>query len=99
VTSFLAIVASAMAGLHPIIGVSVLASMLYLEASRQTLFAFVALAAWGVGTSVGPLSGINLSLQGRYGISGTRLMTHNLGYAMAMSVLVVVAILLLDAGS
>lgn len=96
VMSFLIIVASAVVGLHPIIGISVLASMLDLEASRQTLFAFVALAAWGVGTSVGPLSGINLSLQGRYGISGTRLMTNNLGYALAMSVLVVVAILLLD---
>jgi hypothetical protein len=97
VLSFLAIVASAVVGLHPIIGVSVLASMLDLETSQQTLFAFVALAAWGVGTSVGPLSGINLSLQGRYGISGTRLMRHNLGYAGMLSTLVVAAILVLDA--
>lgn len=96
VISFLAIVASAVAGLHPIIGISVLASMLELEASRQTLFAFVALAAWGVGTSVSPLSGINLSLQGRYGISGTQMMRHNLGYACALSGLVVAAIVALD---
>lgn len=95
--SFLAIVASAVAGLHPIIGVSVLASMLELPGSRQTLFAFVALAAWAVGTSVGPLSGINLSLQGRYGISGGVMMRHNLGYAAALSALVVGAITLLDA--
>ncbi len=95
--SFLAIVASAVAGLHPIIGVSVLASMLELPGSRQTLFAFVALAAWAVGTSVGPLSGINLSLQGRYGISGGVMMRHNLGYAAALSALVVGAIILLDA--
>ncbi|WP_302138810.1 hypothetical protein [Halomonas alkalicola] len=97
VASFLAIVASAAAGLHPIIGVSVLASMLELEGSRQTLFAFVALASWAVGTSVGPLSGINLSLQGRYGVSGGVMMRHNLGYAAALSALVVGAILLLDA--
>ncbi len=95
--SFLAIVASAVAGLHPIIGVSVLASMLELPGSRQTLFAFVALAAWAVGTSVGPLSGINLSLQGRYGVSGGVMMRHNLGYAAALSALVVGAIVLLDA--
>ncbi len=95
--SFLAIVASAVAGLHPIIGVSVLASMLELPGSRQTLFAFVALAAWAVGTSVGPLSGINLSLQGRYGVSGGVMMRHNLGYAAALSALVVGAIILLDA--
>ncbi|PMR71850.1 hypothetical protein [Halomonas heilongjiangensis] len=97
VASFLAIVASAVLGLHPIIGVSVLASILELDAGRQTLFAFVALASWAVGTSVGPLSGINLSLQGRYGVSGTRMMRQNLGYAAVMTALVVVAILGLDA--
>ncbi|MEQ5802459.1 hypothetical protein [Halomonas sp. H10-9-1] len=97
IASFLAIVASAVAGLHPIIGVSVLAAMLDLSGDRQTLFACVALAAWAVGTAVGPLSGINLSLQGRYGISGTRMMRHNLGYAAALSALVVAGIVLLDA--
>nr|WP_284047714.1 hypothetical protein [Halomonas gemina] len=98
VTSFLAIVISAVAGLHPIIGVSVLASMLDLDAGRQTLFAFVALASWAVGTSVGPLSGINLSLQGRYGVSGTQMMRQNLGYAAIMTLLVVGAILVMEAG-
>jgi hypothetical protein len=97
VASFLAIVASAVVGLHPIIGVSVLASVLELGGDRQTLFAFVALASWAVGTSVGPLSGINLSLQGRYGVSGSEMMRHNLGYAGAMTALVVMAIVILDA--
>lgn len=96
ILSFLGIVASAIVGLHPIIGVSVLASMLDLEPARQTLFAFVALASWAVGTAVGPLSGINLSLQGRYGISGYRMMRHNLGYALVMSGLVVATLLVLD---
>ncbi|RDB44533.1 hypothetical protein DU490_02085 [Halomonas sp. DQ26W] len=96
ILSFLAIVASAIVGLHPIIGVSVLASMLDLGTDRQTLFAFTALASWAVGTSVGPLSGINLSLQGRYGVSGYRMMKHNLLYALIMSSLVVAALLLLD---
>lgn len=93
--SFAAIALSALAGLHPIIGVSVLASTLTLEGAEQTLFAFVALAAWAVGTSVGPLSGINLSLQGRYGMSGYRMMRHNLLYAAVMSAFVLVAIALL----
>lgn len=98
VASFLAIVLSAVAGLHPIIGISVLASMLDLDANQQTLFAFVALASWAVGTSVGPLSGINLSLQGRYGVSGTTMMRNNLGYAAIMTLLVVTAILVMEAG-
>ncbi|MBY5931082.1 MULTISPECIES: hypothetical protein [Halomonas] len=91
-SSYLAIVISAIAGLHPIIGVSVLASMLELDGPHQTLFGFVALASWAVGTSVGPLSGINLSLQGRYGVSGYRMMRHNLRYALVMSLLVLAAI-------
>ncbi|XKE43983.1 hypothetical protein LG302_11375 [Halomonas organivorans] len=95
IVSFLAVVASAVAGLHPIIGVSVLASVLDLAAAEQTLFAFTALAAWAVGTSVGPLSGINLSLQGRYGVSGTRMMRENLHYALVMTALAVAAIWLL----
>ncbi|BCB07667.1 hypothetical protein HHSLTHF2_15570 [Vreelandella venusta] len=85
--SFAAITLSALAGLHPIIGVSVLASILNLASGEQTLFAFVALSAWAVGTSVGPLSGINLSLQGRYRVSGYRMMKNNLLYAAMMSLL------------
>ncbi|MGM0825809.1 MAG: hypothetical protein ACQEUY_13950 [Pseudomonadota bacterium] len=85
--SFAAIALSALAGLHPIIGVSVLASVLNLEGGEQTLFAFVALSSWAVGTSVGPLSGINLSLQGRYGVSGYRMMVNNLLYAGVLSLL------------
>ncbi|GEN29383.1 hypothetical protein HVA01_30290 [Halovibrio variabilis] len=85
--SFAAITLSALVGLHPIIGVSVLASILNLQNGEQTLFAFVALSAWAVGTSVGPLSGVNLSLQGRYGVSGYRMMKNNLLYAAVMSLL------------
>ena len=95
--SFATISLSALLGLHPIIGVSVLASMLPLEGAEQTLFAFVALSAWAVGTSVGPLSGINLSLQGRYGVSGYHMMKNNLIYAAALSSGVVVMISLLGA--
>ncbi|SDM67239.1 hypothetical protein SAMN05192555_11715 [Franzmannia pantelleriensis] len=94
--SYAVIVVSAIAGLHPIIGVSTLASMLDLEGSRYTLLAFVALASWGVGTAVGPLSGINLSLQGRYGVSGYRTMRLNAPYAAIMSLAVLAGILLLD---
>lgn len=85
--SFLAIVLSALAGLHPIIGISVLASMVSLQGSEHTLFAFAGLCSWAIGTSVGPLSGINLSLQGRYGVSGYRMMKNNLFYAGVMSLL------------
>ncbi|ALM52273.1 hypothetical protein [Halomonas huangheensis] len=96
--SYVAIVISAIAGLHPIIGVSILASMLQLDGTHQTLFGFVALSSWAVGTSVGPLSGINLSLQGRYGVSGYRMMRYNLLYALIMSGLVLAGIAWLARG-
>ncbi|EPC03641.1 hypothetical protein L861_19085 [Litchfieldella anticariensis FP35 = DSM 16096] len=95
--SYVAIVISAVAGLHPIIGVSALASMLDLDTTNHTLLGFVSLAAWGVGAAIGPLSGINLSLQGRYGINGYRLMKLNIPYALMMSCLVFAAIALMDA--
>lgn len=85
--SFATIVLSALVGLHPIIGVSILASIVSLEGSEHSLFAMVCLCAWAVGTSVGPLSGINLSLQGRYAVSGYRMMRNNLLYATIMSLL------------
>ncbi|GGX93201.1 hypothetical protein GCM10007160_20920 [Litchfieldella qijiaojingensis] len=94
--SYVAIVVSAVAGLHPIIGVSALASMLDPDTTNHTLLGFVSLAAWGVGAAVGPLSGINLSLQGRYDISGYRLMKLNIPYALMMSCLVFAAIALMD---
>lgn len=89
--SLLVICTTALIGLHPIIGISVLASMLTLEGQEQTLFALVALGSWAVGTSVGPLSGINLSLQGRYGTSGFLIMRHNLVYAATLLVLILAA--------
>ncbi|MFC3283793.1 hypothetical protein [Litchfieldella rifensis] len=95
--SYVAIVVSAVAGLHPIIGVSALASMLDPDTTNHTLLGFVSLAAWAVGAAIGPLSGINLSLQGRYGVNSYHIMKFNIPYALAMSCLVFGAIALLDA--
>lgn len=95
--SYLAIVVSSIAGLHPIIGVSALASTLDLGTTNHTLLGFVSLAAWAVGAAIGPLSGINLSLQGRYATDSYRILRLNIPYALAMSCLVFVAIALMDA--
>ncbi|GHC29836.1 hypothetical protein [Aidingimonas halophila] len=92
--SYLAIIASAMIGLHPIIGVSTLASLLDIDSVNHTLLGLVALCAWAVGAAIGPLSGINLSLQGRYDTNGYRIMKNNIVYALLMSGCVFVAIML-----
>ncbi len=95
ILSYLAIVLSAVIGLHPIIGISTLASLLDLGSTNQTLLGVVALTSWAVGAAIGPLSGINLSLQGRYGTSGGVMMRHNLVYALIMSLGVCLTLALL----
>jgi len=92
ILSLLAIMAASIAGLHPIIGISVLASLVTPQEGQQLLFAIVLLACWAIGTSVGPLSGINLALHGRYQVDSYKVMRWNLPYALVMT-LVVVAML------
>ncbi len=89
IVSLLAIMAAAIAGLHPIIGISVLASLVTPQEGQQLLFALVLLACWSVGTSVGPLSGINLALHGRYQADIYQVMRWNLPYALVMTTAVV----------
>lgn len=94
IISLLAIMGASIAGIHPIIGISVLASLVTIQPGQELLFALVLLACWSVGTAVGPLSGINLALHGRYGVDVYRVMRWNLPYAAVMTT-VVIAVLAL----
>ncbi len=96
VIMYLAIVASSLLGLHPIIGISMFAAMLNGLDVDPSLLALVSICSWAVGTAVGPLSGINLALYGRYGIDTYQITRHTLLYALAMSVLVSVMLLLVS---
>lgn len=95
--TYLATVALSLLGIHPIICISLAGALLMPLAPNHTLLALVFLSSWAVGTPTGPLSGINLAFQGRYGLDSFRIMRWNLGYAAAMSALVVVAIFVLAA--
>ncbi|OXY80816.1 hypothetical protein [Oceanimonas doudoroffii] len=93
--TYLATVALSLLGIHPIICISLAGAVLAPLEPNHTLLALVFLSSWAVGTPAGPLSGINLAFQGRYGMDSFRIMRWNLGYAAAMSVLVVAAIFVL----
>ncbi|MGO1792125.1 MAG: hypothetical protein ACTHY5_01995, partial [Oceanisphaera sp.] len=90
--TYLAIVLLALLGIHPIVCIALAASLLSPLAPDHTLLALVFLSSWAVGTSTGPLSGINLAFQGRYGVDSFKMMRWNLSYLVLMSVCVLVAI-------
>lgn len=93
--TYLATVGLSLLGIHPIICIALAGAVLMPLEPDHTLLALVFLSSWAVGTSTGPLSGINLAFQGRYGLDSFRIMRWNLSYAAIMSVLVVAAIFIL----
>ncbi|MCV6588499.1 MAG: hypothetical protein OIF57_05665 [Marinobacterium sp.] len=94
VISLIAIMTASIAGIHPIIGISILASLVTVLPGQELLFALVLLACWSIGTSVGPLSGINLALHGRYGVDVYQVMRWNLPYAAVMTATVIIGLLM-----
>ncbi len=85
----------ALLGIHPIISIALLGPVLAPLNPDQSLLAVVFLSAWALGSAIGPLSGMNLAVQGRYGIDALALMRWNLPYAAIMFVAVCVALQLL----
>ncbi|WP_207061295.1 hypothetical protein [Motiliproteus sp. SC1-56] len=90
--TYLAITGLSLLGVHPIISIALAGSLLAPLAPDHTLLAVVFLAAWGMGSAVGPLSGMNLAIQGRYGIEALSMSRWNLGYTAVMSLLICLAL-------
>ncbi len=90
--TYLVIVLLSLLGIHPIICIALAGSVLAPLEPDHTLLALVFLSSWAMGTPTGPLSGINLAFQGRYGVDSFQIMRWNLGYLGLMSALVVLAI-------
>ncbi len=67
-------------GVHPVISIAISASVLAPLQPDPTLFAMVGLIAWGLQAAGGPLSGLNVVMQGRYGIDSFTMARWNLKY-------------------
>ncbi len=79
-------------GIHPLISISLLGPLVAPLDPDPDLLALVCLSAWAMGVTLGPLSGVHLSLQGRYGADARQLVRWNLGYG-AWMVLAIVGML------
>jgi hypothetical protein len=86
------IVAAGYVGLHPVITIAAWSSLLVPLGVDPSLLAFAFVAGWAVGTAVAPLSGMNLFLVGRYGVSPRALARAGGPYVLRM--LLVVSVLL-----
>jgi hypothetical protein len=66
--------------------ISIAAVAIWLEPLRldPDLLALVFVYAWGLSIAVSPLSGLNLALQGRFGIPGVTIMKWNALYTLQM---------------
>jgi hypothetical protein len=78
------LVAAAVVGIHPVIGVAAAAAVVEPLAPDPDLLASVFLAAWGIGVAASPLSGLNLAMQGSYGIRASDILRWNGPFALAM---------------
>lgn len=86
---------AALLGFHPIITIALMGPLLLPLNPDHTMLAVVFLAIWALGAAVGPLSGLNLAVQGRFGIEAVSIMRWNLGFCFIMFLVTSAALFLL----
>ena len=74
----------AIVGIHPIISIAVVGHWMIGFGANHTLLAMMFLMSWAIGVAISPVSGVNLAMQGRYGLSGRAVFRWNLPYAIKM---------------
>jgi len=80
----LSILIAALMGVHPVISIAIVGQWIGTIQPNQTLLAITFLMGWSIGVAVSSISGINLSLQGRYNVPASAALQWNLPYAMRM---------------
>jgi hypothetical protein len=79
-------------GVHPVINIAALGTLLTPLKPDATLLAMTFLSAWAIGVASSPYSGINLSMHGRYGQQTLDSLKWNGLYSLVMLLLSVVAL-------
>jgi hypothetical protein len=80
-------VALAMVGVHPVVGIAVVASVLAPLNPDPTLLAMTFLSAWAIGVMASPFGGMNLALQGAYGLTPRDILRANGSHAVALLII------------
>jgi hypothetical protein len=92
--SVIAMTFVALVGVHPVVSIAAIAAVLGPVISEPTLFAMAGTIAWGTAAAVGPISGLNVFLAGRFGVSGFDVAKRNLPYLFVVVVLALPTLLL-----
>lgn len=74
----------AIAGVHPVISISVAGGILMPVVADPNLLGLLFLMAWSLGLCASPLSGMHLAMQGRFGIPGANFVAWNIRYVALM---------------
>ena len=82
----------AIAGLHPLIGIAVVASLTAPLDPEPDLLALTFVMAWAIGTSTSPLSATQVLLKGAFGVPGRRILVGNAAYGLALYIVCVAAL-------
>ena len=80
----LAAILLSLIGVHPIITISILGSLLGNTAYNADLLGVCMMMMWGNSIVASPFSGINLAIQGSFQVSSFAIMRWNAGYVLAM---------------
>ncbi len=89
-------VVAACGGIHPVILISTLASVLANTSPDPNLLAVTFLLGWSMGTSCSPLSGTHLIFQARYGIPSVRAAIWNWPFVAVMFAVAIALLLCLE---
>jgi len=93
----LTMVLLALAGVHPVVSVAIVAALVHPLSPDPTLFVLAACVGWGVSAAVGPITGLTMLLSARYGIDSVSLTRRNLVYLAAVLIASWPALLLCNA--
>lgn len=91
--SIILVITLSLFGVHQIITIGVLATILAPLNPNPTLFAMACTAAWGTSAALSPIGGLNLYILGRYGISSLVLSRGNMLYGVGVVVIALFALM------
>ena len=74
----------AVAGVHAIVSIVAASAIVMPLNPEPAILAFIFLVTWSVGATGGPISGLNLAMQSRYGVGMLQCFTWNLRYTIGM---------------
>ena len=74
----------AVVGVHAIVSIVAASAIITPLNPEPAMLALIFLVSWSVGATGGPISGLNLAMQNRYGVTMRQCFTWNLRYTLAM---------------